>query len=312
MEESGREKDVQERIKDCMGVLNEVVEICKTEAVGIHRFQYMFTLLNSCFMLKFKHGCEVWDSLNRKNIQVINRLIPQAVKGILELPRSTPTNAVKHDFGLIDLTNEIELEKILLGARVHDLNDNRIVKKLLLPMMQKRVPGYCTQLLDLLTKYGITMADMRVCNDQRKMLKAILVEYEKKALFKLMMEGSKTDAMITNYSYDGKMLAYLSDLPFSEGRIIFMFRCRMFPTRVNFPERWSTDLKCVYCCCQDTDGRSFYQFDSVEKLYEIVTKFNISNIDRIHNEHSRLYDTEGPNSLSSTEGRSPQAGVEGV
>ena len=56
------------------------------------------------------------------------------------------------------------------------------------------------------------------------------------------------------------------------------------------------------------EGRSFYQFDSVEKLYEIVTKFNISNIDRIHDDHSRFYDTEGPNPLlSSTEGRSPQA-----
>ena len=27
----------------------------------------------------------------------------------------------------------------------------------------------------------------------------------------------------------------------------------MFPTRVNFPERWTTDLNCLYCCCMDTD-----------------------------------------------------------
>ena len=257
VEDTGREKDVNERIKDCKGVLNEIVEICKTEAVGKHRFQYMFTLLNSCFMLKFKHGCEVWDSLNKKNTQLINQLIPQAVKRILELPRSTPTNAVKHDFGLINLTNEVELEKILLGAKVHDFDDDRIVKKLLLPMMQKKVPGYCTQLLDLLTKYQITIADMQVCIDQRKMLKKVVVEHEKKILFESMMEGSKTDAMITNYLYSGKMLHYLSDLPFSEGRIIFMFRCRMFPTRVNFPERWTSDLKCVYCCCLDTDEHLF-------------------------------------------------------
>ena len=59
VEESGREKDIQERIKDCRGVLNEIVEICKTEAVGKHRLQYMFNLL--------KHRCEVWDSLNKKN-----------------------------------------------------------------------------------------------------------------------------------------------------------------------------------------------------------------------------------------------------
>jgi hypothetical protein len=32
-----------------------------------------------------------------------------------------------------------------------------------------------------------------------------------------------------------------------------VFRSRMFPTRVNFPERWADDLLCVYCKSLDTD-----------------------------------------------------------
>ena len=56
------------------------------------------------------------------------------------------------------------------------------------------------------------------------------------------------------------------------------------------------------------EGRSFYQFDSIEKLYAIITKFNYANIDRIHDDHSGYYDTDGvPSRLSPSGRRSPQA-----
>ena len=71
---SGRVSDVQKRVKDSKGVLNETVELCKTEALGEFRFNYMFTLLNACFVTKFKHGCEVWDDLNKKNLQMVFRI----------------------------------------------------------------------------------------------------------------------------------------------------------------------------------------------------------------------------------------------
>ena len=257
---SGRVSDVQKRVKDSKGVLNETVELCKTEALGEFRFNYMFTLLNACFMAKFKHGCEVWDDLNKKNLQMVDRLTPHAVKRILELPRSTPTNAVKHDFGLLDLHSEVEMEKVLLTAEVMEMEDSRIVKKLLSSMLDKKVPGFCTQVIDLLKKYEITIQGLlQVVNrkKRRAFVKEKIVEYEKKKLFKSMMLGSKTDIMLANYCYDGKMKTYLADLPFLEGRIIFMFRCRMFPTRVNFPERWTSDLNCVYCGNLDTDEHLF-------------------------------------------------------
>ena len=106
--------------------MNEIVELCKTEAVGNYRFRYMNTLLNSCFLKKFEHGCEAWGSITKKDILVINWLIPQTIKRVLELPRSTPTNAVKHDFGVVDLTNEVELETVLLAVNVLGMNDERI------------------------------------------------------------------------------------------------------------------------------------------------------------------------------------------
>ena len=66
VESEGRAQDIQKRVSDCKGVLNEIVELCKSEAVGNYRFKYMNTLLNSCFLKKFEHGCEVWGISQRK------------------------------------------------------------------------------------------------------------------------------------------------------------------------------------------------------------------------------------------------------
>ena len=214
-------------------------------------------LLNSCFLKKFEHGCEVWGSITKKDILVINRLIPQTIKRVLELPRSTPTNAVKHDFGVVDLTNEVELETVLLAVNVLGMNDERIAKKLLHPMLMKEVPGYCSQLTAILQKYQLSLGDLEDVPKPREMCKEKIVQYEKVMLQQSMMTASKTDAILLNFAFDGKMMKYLQELPFLEGRIIFMFRCRMFPTRVNFPERWSSELKCIFCSCMDTDEHLF-------------------------------------------------------
>ena len=275
VESDSRRSDVQKRISECKGVLNEIVELCKTDAVMNERFKYMFTLLNSCFMLKFKHGCEEWDEFSAKERKVINGLIPQAVKRVLELPRSTPTNAVKHDFGLIDLTSEVEMEKILLASNVYEMNDERIVKRLLLPMMQNEVPGYCTQLKNILVKYETTISDLNESSDKRKMMKKKLVVNETRTLLHSMMAGSKTDGIAANYSYDGRMMGYLNDLPFEEGRIIFIFRCRMFPTRVNFPGRWTANQNCVYCGHMDTDQHLFECWGYVDLVGEKSVEYGM-------------------------------------
>ena len=64
---------------------------------------------------------------------------------------------------------------------------------------------------------------------------------------------SKTDKILMNISYDGRIKDYLLKLPFEEARIIFLWRSRMFPTKCNYPNRWTTSKLCNFCCMIDTD-----------------------------------------------------------
>ena len=85
------------------------------------------------------------------------------------------------------------------------MSDERIVNRLLLPMMQNEVPGYCIQLKSILVKYETTISDLNKSSDKRKMMKKKLVVNERRTLLQSMMVGSKTDGIVANYSYDGRM-----------------------------------------------------------------------------------------------------------
>ena len=150
------------------------------------------------------------------------------------------------------------MERILLASKTINFEDNRLSKRLLKSLYEKRIPGFCTFLADAMEMVGVeNLESLQEESDERKAVKCRLVEVQKRRLAEAMMRGSKTDAMLLNFSYDGRMKNYLRQLPFQEGRIIFMLRARMFPTKCNFPNRWSTSKLCTFCCDKDTDEHLF-------------------------------------------------------
>ena len=250
----GRRKDLQKRIVDCKGVLNEIVEICKTSGVNDVCLMFVTFLIDACFKSKFRHGCEVWDTFLKKEAKDINGLLPKIFKRILKVPGSTPNAAVKHELGIVDLDLEVAMERILLAGKVLQMGDDRISKQLLTSMMEMKVPGFCTALEESLQMLGVgSLQKLELENDKRKAVKKLVVEVQSRRIIEDMLKGSKTDKMLLNYHYDGHMKDYLKTLPFDEARVIFMWRSKMFPTKCNFPDRWSNSKLCNFCCSIDTD-----------------------------------------------------------
>ena len=252
--QKGRRNDMLKRIADCKGVSNEIAEICRTEGVNELCLTFMSTLTDACLKSKFKHGCEVWDGFNKNDLTTINRLLPSMMKRILRMPGSTPTVAVKHDLGVVDLDLEVAMERILLASKILQMEETRISRRLLTSMMEKRVPGFCTNLEESLKLLGIdNITQLSHLMDKRKYLKEAMIEQQRKRIVIEMSKGSKTDDFLTNFSYNGRVKDYLLKMPYEEARIIFMWRSKMFPTKCNFPNRWSSSKLCDFCLGLDTD-----------------------------------------------------------
>ena len=173
---------------------------------------------------------------------------------MLQVPNSTPAAAVKHDMGVTDMDLEVAMERIILASKILQMSDCRISKKLLTSMLEKEIPGFCTSLRESLSLLGLSsITEIDSVTDKRKHLKKLVIQIQRTRIVEEMLVLSKTDRMLMNINYDGQLKQYLLKLPFEEARIIFLWRCRMFPTKCNYPSRWSASRLCNFCCMMDTD-----------------------------------------------------------
>ena len=202
--------------------------------------------MQACVDSKIKYGCQFWNVRKKKHVEQLDNLKVMLVKMVMEVPKSTPSVVIQHDFGLIDLTLEIQMEKIILAAEVLIGDDDRIDKQLFKIMYSKGIPGFCQELNSALELFKVSSIDEVLSyKDIRKEMKKKVIAYQKEVLLKKLLCMSKSDGVALFFDFMGKEMKYLQ-LPFHKARAILLLRSRMFPTRKNFPKRWDGE-DCTFC-----------------------------------------------------------------
>ena len=254
-----RLKDMQDRIKKTNSVSNEIVQICKETELSKIRLRYVELLMSSCLDGKVKYGSALWDvRKSKKSADDLDRMKPGLLKRVLQLPSSTPSDSVLYEFGINDLSLDILIEKVILAVEILQLPDSRIAKQLLRPMLEKKVEGFCTEVLDACEILNVSVDKLVGVNDIRKVMKEKIIKIQQQELFKRMSVCTKMDkVLLSGFLFDGKMMKYLTELDFEEARAVFMIRYRMMPTKANFPGRWSGS-ECNICGFEDTDAHVFH------------------------------------------------------
>ena len=258
VDHQGRTFDFEDRMKGANSVANEIVQICKSDDLSSMRLKYVNLLIEACLHGKLKYGCEFWAILCEKDEESLDNIQVKVLKRVLEVPYATPSAAVKYEFGIIDLSLVIKLEKVLLAVKTLQSEDERKAKQLLKIMLEKKVPGFATEVLQISSNiFGTDLVELvQLEGDLRTILKKKVIDLQRSKLMKQMLMLSKADHLLLHsFSFDGKRKRYL-DLPFHLARVVFMVRCRMLPTKENFPGRWNGTC-CNVCGNTDTEEHLF-------------------------------------------------------
>ena len=255
--DGSRNTEIDRRISETKSVSNEIVQILKTTELSRVRLRYVTILSNACVDSKVKYGCSVWNDLKNVQKKELNELKLRLLKRVLELPYSTPSSAVMYEFGVTDLDLDCLMEKVLLAYDT--LKQEGVGSRLLRTMMEKKVPGFCAEVVEALKAFELTEDSEELMMDGRNLrtlLKTKIIQIQSKRLVERMLNESKTDQLLLNgFHFDGKVKKYLVELPFNEARAVFMLRSRMFPTKNNFKGRWGSE--CAYCGNVESDIHLF-------------------------------------------------------
>ena len=203
----GRNKDIAKRIKDAQGVVNEIVLICKTPELSTYRLQFVNILVQSCLCMKVKYGSEMWDDLSKKQKKEVDELKVKTVKRVMEVSHSTPSIAIQCEFGLMDMSLEIALGKVLFTLKILKSCENRVARRLLKAMLSKSVPGYCSHVRSICRDiFGTTVEELLSYDgDVKDWLKKAAYKVQEERLVLQMLKSSKTNAILLNsFQFDGK------------------------------------------------------------------------------------------------------------
>jgi hypothetical protein len=239
-------------------VVNEITQICKETELSPLRLKYVKLMTNACLDSKVKYGCALWNIMKSlKAIDQLNSIKPRLIKRVMQIPLSTPSSAIQYEFGINDLALDVLMEKVVLAVQTMNLDDERIAKRLLKPMMEKNVDGFCVEVKNACKTLNVSWNEIVDKKDIRDFMKKRIIEIEGEQLLKSMMMESKMDqVLLAGFEYDGSAKRYLHELTFQDARVVFMARYRMLPTKANFPGRWK-GTACNICGFQDTDVHIF-------------------------------------------------------
>ncbi len=103
--------EMKSRITRSKSVANEIVQICKLPELSRIRLWYVEVLINACFDGQIKYGCAVWDVNKCVTVREdLDKIKPNLLKRVLELPSSTPSVAIQYEFGINNLSLDVLME----------------------------------------------------------------------------------------------------------------------------------------------------------------------------------------------------------
>lgn len=102
-------------------------------------------------------------------------------------------------------------------------NNKKICKQLLKKMMEKKIPGFCTQVDKYLSLFGCnSIEELSKKINIREYVKKEAIQIQKEKLFKELMLKTKTNKIVINYEFNGKPLKYTEMKCHSRGRELYL------------------------------------------------------------------------------------------
>ena len=108
------------------------------------------------------YGCELWNNMNKSDLDTVNRLQHFVVKKILGLPIRTRSDICESMLGLIRLSAEIEKRKLMFLHKILSLNTDTICQKLFIRKYILFISnrnslnyGYIPDICNILEKYDL-------------------------------------------------------------------------------------------------------------------------------------------------------------
>ena len=216
---------------------------------GTRQIENMLILYQSVFLPRLIHNCESWSNMTPKDYKALQFAQLLYLRNVMEVSRATPTVALFLELGILPIRFEIEKRQLFFFKRLLDKDKSDPVQSVYFEQLKYAAEqNWANYIQGLRHTYNLPLSDDNVRQmtlEQWKVFVKTVIWDE--AFMQLMAQckGNKKTMHLTYHSV--KRAEYLEKLEPNLARIVFKARVRMFDIKVNYKNKYSTDLSCPFC-----------------------------------------------------------------
>ena len=212
-------------------------------------------------------GVEAFPSITKTEQQQLEMMQGKLLKDLMELPHSTPYEALLLEMGLPTMNARINYRKLMLYHNIRNSDEKRIVKKLVEEQKKMDREGtWWNGVEKIMEKYGLDdTTDEDLKSTWKTKIKSRIAEVTGKELRTLCGDKSKART-VTKGKYEIK--SYLKESTVSQATRILKARLHMLNLPCNFRKEVADDT-CPLCGVDKIRTEHYYHCQQTEKLRNI-------------------------------------------
>ena len=210
------------------------------------------------------YGVEAFPYYTKAEEKQMEIMQGRLLKDIMDLPHSTPYEAILLEFGMPTMKSRVEYRKLMLYHNIVNSDERRIVKKVIEEQRKMDREGtWFDGIKKILEKYGIndtTKEDLK--STWKKKVKTRIAEETEKHLRVVCQEKSKARTVLKS---DYEMKQYLKETRASQATRILMARLHMIQLPCNYKKE-EEDKRCPLCQTANIRTEHYFHCAMTEKL----------------------------------------------
>ncbi len=234
------------------------------------------------------YAMETWSNVTKKELEEIEKIQGEILKGLLELRSTTPYWGVLSETGLWPAKEVIRYKRLMLCHNIVNSTDKRLVKKIVCNQIEDPYPNCWGQIVsDDCKELNINLEDLWNLNknDFKKSVKERI-----KIKIRSEFDDQKSMTKLRFVKNFGKK-EYISDLHLKDCKVLMNLRLNMSEVKENYKGKSFDDNLCP-CCFKGNDNTEHllictYINDPIVETNDLV---NITNVYSMVKRTKRLLD----------------------
>ena len=124
------------RVDKSVGSIIEIISLCKETNFGKHQIFSMIVMYQFVFVPRLIYNCESWSNLTNKDISNLQGAQLKFLRGVMEVPKSTPTAALPLELGIFPIQQEIENRQLVFLKKIPNRQNDDPVKMIYHDMLK--------------------------------------------------------------------------------------------------------------------------------------------------------------------------------